>query len=63
MRRIYIIIWLSPYVLFVQSLSPPQPAGLDPQVFCRHTPNWLRNTDSQKNVKKKFHGKLKQKHF
>jgi hypothetical protein len=30
---IYIIIWLSPYVLSVQSLSPPKPAGLDPQIF------------------------------
>jgi hypothetical protein len=36
---IYIIIWLSPYVLSVQSLSPPKPAGLDPQIFCRHAPN------------------------
>jgi hypothetical protein len=37
---IYIIIWLSPYVLFVQSLSPPKPAGLDPPNFRRHAPNW-----------------------
>jgi hypothetical protein len=37
-----IIIWLSPYVLFVQSLSPPKTSGLDPPNFCRHTPkkNW-----------------------
>jgi hypothetical protein len=27
-RVIYIIIWLSLYVLFVKSLSPPKPAGL-----------------------------------
>jgi hypothetical protein len=31
-----------PFVCAV-SLSPPKPAGLDPQIFCRHTPNWLRN--------------------
>jgi hypothetical protein len=28
-RYVYIIIWLSPYVLSVHSLSPPEPAGLD----------------------------------
>jgi hypothetical protein len=27
-RFIYIIIWLSPYILFVRSLSPPKLAGL-----------------------------------
>jgi hypothetical protein len=27
---IYIIIWVSPYVLFVRSLSPPKLAGLAP---------------------------------
>jgi hypothetical protein len=32
-----IIIWLSPYVLFVQSLSPPKPAGLDSPIFCMDT--------------------------
>jgi hypothetical protein len=41
----------------VQSLSPPKPAGLDAQHFCRLTPNWLRNTDSQKKFEKKIHGK------
>jgi hypothetical protein len=30
---IYIIIWQSPYVLFVQFLSPPKPAVLDPPKF------------------------------
>jgi hypothetical protein len=55
---IYIIIWLSLYVLSVQSLSPPKPVGLDPPIFCRHTPNWLRNTDSQKKFEKKFPGKF-----
>jgi hypothetical protein len=30
---IYIIIWLSLYVLSVQSLSPPKPAGLAPQIL------------------------------
>jgi hypothetical protein len=42
------------FVLFVQSLSPPKPAGLDPPNFCRHTPNWLRNTESQKKLKEKL---------
>jgi hypothetical protein len=32
-NNIYIIIWLSPYVLSVRSLSPPKPAGLAPQIF------------------------------
>jgi hypothetical protein len=57
--QIYIIIWLRLYVLSVQSLSPPKPAGLDPPPnFCRHTPNWLRNTDSQKKFEKKLHEKF-----
>jgi hypothetical protein len=45
----------------VHSLSPPKPAGLDPQKFRRHTTNWLRNVDSQKNLKKNwcFFGPLK----
>jgi hypothetical protein len=30
---IYIIIWVSLYVLFVRCLSPPKPAGLDPPKF------------------------------
>jgi hypothetical protein len=55
--QIYIIIWLSPYILFVKSLSPPKPAGLDPPNFCRHAPNWLQNTDSQKKMKQELHGK------
>jgi hypothetical protein len=55
-NEIYIIIWLRLYlyVLSVQSLSPPKPAGLDPPNFCRHTPNWLRNTDRQKKIEKKI---------
>jgi hypothetical protein len=30
--NLYIIIWLSLYVLSVQSLSPHKPAGLDPPI-------------------------------
>jgi hypothetical protein len=55
---IYIIIWLSLYVLSVRSLSPPKPAGLDPPNFCRHAPNWMWNRDSQKKYEKKNHGKF-----
>jgi hypothetical protein len=40
--------WVLAYVLSVHSLSPPKPAGLDPQKFRSHTPNWLRNVDSKK---------------
>jgi hypothetical protein len=42
----------------VHSLAPPKPAGLDPKKFRRHTPNWLRNVDSKKNLEKKIHGKF-----
>jgi hypothetical protein len=55
---IYIIIWLSPYVLSVRSLSPPKPAGLASPNFRRYAPNWMWNRDSQKNLKKKFDGNL-----
>jgi hypothetical protein len=41
---IYIIIWLSPYVLFVQSLSSPKPAGLDPPIFRRRTLYYMRKS-------------------
>jgi hypothetical protein len=52
---IYIIIWLSPYVLFVRSLSPPKLAGLAPPPnFRRHTLNWTWNIDSKKIWKKNF---------
>jgi hypothetical protein len=60
---IYIIIWLSLYALSVQSLSPPKPAGLDPPNFCRHAPNWLRNTDSQKIFFKNISRKIKKKKY
>jgi hypothetical protein len=46
------------YVLFVRSLSPPKPAGLDPPNFRRHAPNWTWNHDCQKKIDKKFHGKV-----
>jgi hypothetical protein len=35
--QIYIIIWLSLYVLSVHSLSPPKPVGLDLTIFRRRT--------------------------
>jgi uncharacterized membrane protein SpoIIM required for sporulation len=54
----YIIIWLSPYVLYVRSLSPPKPAGLDSPNFRRHAPNLMWNRDSQKKFEKKIHGKF-----
>jgi hypothetical protein len=57
-QQIYIIIWLSLYVLFVRSLSPPKPAALDPPNFRRHAPNWIWNRDSQKKFEKKIHGKF-----
>jgi lipopolysaccharide export LptBFGC system permease protein LptF len=31
---------------------------LDTPNFCRHTPNWLWNRDSQKKFENKFHGKI-----
>jgi hypothetical protein len=42
--EIYIIIWLSPLLLFVHSLSPPKPAGLDPPNFCRQTLYYVRKS-------------------
>jgi hypothetical protein len=42
----------------VCAVSPPKPAGLDPPNIFRHTLNWLRNTNSQKKLKKKFHRKV-----
>jgi hypothetical protein len=41
---IYIIIWLSLYVLSVHSLSPPKPAGLDPPIFRRRTLYYMRKS-------------------
>jgi hypothetical protein len=32
-QRIYIIIWLRLFLLFVHSLFPTKPAGLDPPIF------------------------------
>jgi hypothetical protein len=57
-QAIYIIIWLSPYVLSVRSLSPPKPAGLAPPNFRRHAPNWMWNRDSQKKLEKKISWKF-----
>jgi hypothetical protein len=54
----YIIIWLSPYVPFLRSLSPPKPAGLDFPNFRWHNPNWMWKRDSQKKFKNKNHGKF-----
>jgi hypothetical protein len=31
--------------------------------LCRHAPNWLWNTDSQKKLKTKFHGKFSKIYF
>jgi hypothetical protein len=52
---IYIIIWLSPYILSVRSLSPPKLAGLAPpqKKFRRHAPNLMWNRESQKKIEKK----------
>jgi hypothetical protein len=55
---IYIIIWLSPDVLSVRSLSPPKLAGLATKIFRRHAPN---RDSEKKNWKKKFHGKFSEK--
>jgi hypothetical protein len=41
---LYIIIWLSPLLLFVHSLSPPKPAGLDPPNFRRRTLYYMRKS-------------------
>jgi hypothetical protein len=38
----------------------PKPAGLDPQNFLRHTSNWMRKINSQKN-QEKFPKMLKKK--
>jgi hypothetical protein len=54
---IYIIIWLRPYVLFVQSLSPPKPAGLDPQILAG-LPQISGVTPIDKKIEKKIHEKI-----
>jgi hypothetical protein len=43
-KAIYIIIWLSLYVLSVHSLSPPKPTGLDPPNFRRRTLYYMRKS-------------------
>jgi hypothetical protein len=50
---IYIIIWLSPYVLSVRSQSPPKLASLAPpqkKIIRRHAPNLMWNRDSEKKI-------------
>jgi hypothetical protein len=41
---IYIIIWLSLYVLSVHFPTPSKPAGLDPQNFRRRTLYYMRKS-------------------
>jgi hypothetical protein len=38
----------------VHYLSPPKSVVLDPKKICRHSPNWLRNVDSQKKITENF---------
>jgi hypothetical protein len=44
---INIIIWLSLLLLLVPIPFTAKPAGLDPPIFCRQTPNWLWKINSQ----------------
>jgi hypothetical protein len=39
--------------------SPPKPAGLEPQNFCRQTLNWMWNADRQKKNSTTYNAMLK----
>jgi hypothetical protein len=60
---IYIIIWLIPYVLSVQSLSPPKPAGLDPPIFASISKLAAEHQEPKKNFKKNFRNLKKKKNL